>query len=109
MATYDSLTADQKALLDEQVTQLRAYAGAANRLMKTAQNLADMFNVGGSAIITILDVGATVPNRSGFAGTQALTKEDLESLVTDIDTALNFFSSQTKRELQIKAAGSGVL
>lgn len=109
MATYATLSAEDKALIDELVKQLRAYSGETNQLLRRGRIISDLFATGGTTLLASLDVGDIIPNVSNLAGAQSLTKEDCETIVGDINTALGFFSSDVKRQLQVKAAGSNAI
>lgn len=105
MATYDSLTVEQKALLAEASNQLRAFSGQINLLLRTGQAVTDLVASGAGAIVTSLDASEVVPNASGLAGSQVLTKEEVIEIYGDINAALAVYSTAAKRQLQVKAAG----
>lgn len=105
MGLYANLSVEDKALLDEAVTQLRAFSGQINKLLRTGQALSDLVAAGAGTIVTSLDPLEVIPNTSGLSGAQPLTKEEVIEIYTDINNALTAYSSNAKRQLQTKAAG----
>lgn len=109
MAQYSALTADQQSQLDAFLLTLRPLAGqgarylfGANALLLDWANYAD-------ALVTQLDAGAFVPNKTGLAGAQPLAKEDIESLVSDLQSILTSYGTLPKQQLQAKACGAANL
>jgi hypothetical protein len=102
---YVDLSAEDKELLDTLVGQLRAQSGVINQYLARARTISDLFVAGGSTVVTSLDAAAVVPNKSGLAGAQALTKEEIEEILGDLNQAMNAYSTTAKRALQVKASG----
>lgn len=82
MATYNSLTQEQ---VDDAAIHYQAN--------------------GIGAILNSLDAGAQVPNASGLAGSQALTKEELQAAVTDMSALLASYYTDAKRQVYDKMVG----
>ena len=82
MATYDSLTQEQKDTLHEGEIILRGFWSgvAAGDLDLQIQFLAATWK----AIKDSLDVGEIVPNTSGLGASQDLTRDDLQTLYADM-------------------------
>ena len=108
MATYDSLTQEQKNILGALTTQTRAFAGKLARDNTVAEVLVDDWNAQVSAIVATLDAGEIIPNLSGLNGAAAITKEELTTLLgTSITNLLATYNTTAARELYVKLAGPG--
>jgi hypothetical protein len=107
MATYDSLTQDEKDKLAFFTTQLRAQYGALARFLDGVDNLRTHYTAQSiGAIFTKLDAGAIVPNASGLAGSTTLTKTEWSTAVTDMSALLTaWWDVAAKREAYDKMAG----
>lgn len=99
MATYANLTQEQKDKLNFFVTQLRAEYGGLSRFLDGVDDLKVHYTAQGiGAIITSLDAGAVVPNASGLAGSMDLTKEQIQTAVTDMNSLLTAWWTDAKRQ-----------
>jgi NADP-dependent 3-hydroxy acid dehydrogenase YdfG len=108
MATYVSLTQEQKDQLHALLTQARAFAGTLARDMQDAQVLDDSWDATISAIVTTLDPGEIIPNESGLAGASPITKEEFEQMMnTNIPNLLATYNTAGARQLYAKYAGPG--
>jgi hypothetical protein len=87
MASYNNLTQEQKDKLAVFTTLLRGYYGELARFLDG------------------LDAGAVVPNATGLAGAQALTKEELQAAVADMSALLNGYYTDAKRQVYDKMVG----
>lgn len=108
MTTYANLTDEQKLIARDQVNQLRALAGQIARTIvqgKVVQIAIDADN-GLRDIVTELDPGEVVPNESGLAGAQSLSRADLASLVAVLDALITANDVQATRELLAQANGT---
>ncbi len=88
MATYDSLTTEQKGTLQEWMNFVRALTGETARMNNHAVAAWDAYNTEASAIIASLDAGETIPNTSGLAGAVSVTKEETVTVASHIDTIM---------------------
>lgn len=99
MATYASLTQEQKDKLAFFTTQLRGEYGQLARFLDGVDDLSVHYTAQGiAAIITSLDAGAVIPNASGLAGSASLTKEQLQTAVTDMGALLTTYFTAAKRQ-----------
>jgi len=81
----------------------------AARLYKDAINTGAMvseWNAGVSALITGLDVGELIPNTTGLAGAQAITKENLANNLMAYITSRSGFATTGHRDNIVPAAGA---
>ena len=89
MATYDSLTVEEKDRLAFFTTQLRAEYGTLARFLDGVDDLRTHYTAQGiGAIFAKLDAGAVVPNASGLAGSAPLTKTQWDTAVADMASLL---------------------
>ena len=108
MATYASLTQDEKNQLHALLAQVRAFAGTLARDMHKAQVLDDSWDATISTIVATLDVGAVIPNESGLAGAAPLTREEFEQMMNvNIPALLTTYNTPAARQLYAKYAGPG--
>lgn len=106
MATYNSLTVEQKNILGALTTQTRAFAGSLARDNTVAEVLLDDWNAQVAAIVASLDAGEIIPNLSGLAGAASITKEELTNLLAvSITNLLATYNTAAARELYVKLAG----
>jgi len=108
MATYDSLTAEQKDILGALTTQTRAFAGEFARINSRAEVLVDDWNGQVAAIVATLDAGEIIPNLSGLRGAANVTKEEVTTLLgTSLVNLLATYNTAGARQLYVKLAGPG--
>ena len=106
MGTYASLTQEQKDALAFTTTQERAVYGAFARFLDDLDDLRIHYIAAGvGAILAKLDAGAVVPNASGLAGSQAMTKEEWQQGATDMSSLLTLWWTEAKRQTYDKMAG----
>jgi hypothetical protein len=111
MATYASLTSEQKAAVDELANNARVFAGELARLCNHGRAAASKWSGNVENIVGTLTNGELIPNQSGMNAGQALTKEQLTNLVgylmTLSETADNGggFNTNYHRSLYVAAAG----
>ncbi len=116
MATYASLTTEQKNILAAFTNNLRAWCGEMARTNNHADASNTSYNSFVTTILSSLDAGEIVPNTSGLPGAQSLTKEEVITLVshqqnmlTDMSTHTGGFNTATLRQTWSKAAGAANL
>jgi hypothetical protein len=116
MATYASLTTEEKNILQNMTNMLRGWAGEQARTNNHAEVINDDYNAQVVTLLTSLDAGEVIPNTSGLAGAASLTKEEVTTLVshvqnilTDMSTHTSGFNTTTLRQAWTKAAGAANL
>lgn len=116
MATYESLSPSQKALLNDMVTLSRSWAGEQARTNNHGEAINTTYNASVSAILASLDAGEVVPNQSGLAGAADLTKEEvitlishMQNILTDMRTHTSGFNTPALRQVWVRAAGAANL
>jgi hypothetical protein len=111
MATYASLTSEQKAAVDELANNVRVFAGELAQLCNHGRAAASKWAGNVENIVGSLTNGTTIPNNSGLNEGQSLTKEQLTNLVgylmTLSETADNGggYNTNYHRSLYVAAAG----
>jgi hypothetical protein len=108
MATYDSLTQDEKDLISAWERNTRGWLNSLARLIVEARALDAAMNAsnGPGALLDSLDVGQVVPNSSGIAGAQNLTKEEWAVMRSaGLDDFLTAYDTNAVRRVIAKAAG----
>ena len=108
MATYNSLTQDKKDLLAAWERNTRGWVNGLARLLVEARALDAALNAsnGPGAILDSLGASEVVPNSSGIAGAQNLTKTEWDTLRTaGLADFLSNYDTTGVRQVFAKAAG----
>lgn len=109
MGLYVNLSQSDKDTLAAGGRDVRGWLnGIISAGINQARALDAFFKASGSAgdILDSLDAGEIVPNSSGIAGAQDLTKEEWLTLrTTGLDDYLTIYDTVAVRELLAKAAG----
>jgi len=107
MATYASLTAEQKELIGAHERNFRAWVGGLGRLLVQARALDAHYdaNDGPGSIIATLDVGERIPNTGGLPGAQSLVDTDWNALIAGFGVFLTTYDSMATRKRIAQAAG----
>lgn len=108
MATYDSLSPEQKVLMAEIERQTRAFLGGLSRLIVQARALdaAWATSNGGDAILALLDPAEVIPNSSGIAGAHDLTQAEWSVMRTaGLADFLTTYDNDAVRRVLAKAFG----
>jgi hypothetical protein len=108
MVTYDSLSVEEQAQLQAWVNQFRSFAtNFIGKGVVTGRALDAARSASGGAqdLIDSLDALEVVPNTSGLAGAQGLTKEELGALITGLSAFLASYDTTNVRENVAKAGG----
>lgn len=107
MATYNSLSAEDKAVVDNFTNILRSACGEAARLMNHLQALKDDANA--VAIFGTIDSSEEIPNKSGLAGADSMTKSELQSVYNNFNVGassmLTVHNTTANRQAWTKCAG----
>lgn len=77
MASYESLTAEQKQAIQDLANPVRSADSLVSRVMILGQAISASWNGGVSDLVNSLDDGEVIPNTSGLAGAQGVSKADL--------------------------------
>ena len=108
MASYDSLTQEQKDVLGAFERNMRGWFNTIARSLHEARSLQAAANASGGPreiVVSLLSNDVEVPNSSGIAGAQNLTKQELAALVALMDGFVTDFDTDTVRQNIAKAAG----
>ena len=103
MATYDSLITADKAVVQNTVQLIRAVSGAVGRQFNTLNAIADDTNA--INLILSVDAGEVIPNESGLAGADDMTRSELSEIWLDFIAMQTSHDTSGNRALWSKAAG----
>lgn len=103
MATYNSLNAQDKLIVDNTVNLLRASAGEIARVFNHLVAIAGDSNA--VALVTSIDAGEVIPNTSGLAGADELTRTEVVALYTALNAIRTANDTAPNRAAWSKAAG----
>ncbi len=108
MATYASLTQEQKDILGAWERNARGWINTYARLLIEARALVASADASGGArdIVTSLDPGELVPNSSGIAGAHSLTKAEMATMIGFVDEVIANSDNAADRQAFAKAAGT---
>lgn len=110
MATYASLTTEQKDILNTWLNLLRAWSGEQARVNNHGAAIDTMYNAQILGILAVLDNNAIIPNTSGLAGSQGLDVDaDAVTIESHIQGILTNYNTSGHRQLWTKAAGAANL
>ena len=104
MATYDSLSAQDKAVVQSTVQLIRASSGSIARVFNTLKAIADDTNA--INLILSIDAGDTIPNESGLAGADDMTRSEIAAIYNDGQTMKTTHDTAANRAAWSKATGS---
>lgn len=107
MATYDSLSDSDKAVVQNTVNLIRAAAGEVAKSWNHLKAIADDTNA--VALVLSIDATDTIPNTSGLAGADDLTRQEVQNLYTDMDGIRSANDDASFRAAASKAAGVNAL
>ena len=108
MVLYTDLTEEEQTQLQAWVNEFRAFATSIiGKGVVTGRALDAARSASGGAqdLLDSLDVAEVVPNTSGLAGAQSLTKEELGTLITGLTSFLTSYDTVAVRENVAKAGG----
>ena len=103
MATYASLSASDKAVVQNTVQLIRQTCGSTGRNFNSLAAIAADTNA--IALITSIDAGDTIPNESGLAGADDMTRSELVAIWNDFSTMRTTHDTAGNRAAWSKAAG----
>lgn len=103
MATYDSLSTPDKAVVQNTTSLIRAACGEMARIWNRIKAIADDSNA--VALVTSIDAGETIPNTSGLAGADDITRAELVTVYNLINGIRTTHDTAPNRAAMSKAAG----
>lgn len=108
MATYNSLTQEEKDILAAWERNLRGFANgilATGIIQARTLDAARSATGGAQDILDTLDPGEVIPNSSGIAGAQNLDTAEMATLITGLTNFLSTYDTLGTRQNLAKAAG----
>jgi len=103
MATYEELSAADKAVVDNTVNLIRAASGERARAWNRQRAIASDTNA--VALVVSIDAGATIPNTSGLAGADDLTRAELVAAWNTLELDRTANDTPANRASFAKACG----
>jgi len=101
MPTYDELSTEDQSVVQATVQLIRATCGSTGRNFNAIAAIADDTN----AIAIISSVTGTIPNESGLAGADDMTKAELVAIWNDFAAMATTHDTAGNRAAWSKAAG----
>ncbi len=108
MATYDSLTDDEKGILAEWEASVRGWThGTIAKGIIEARALKASLDASGMSgeILDTLDASELVPNSTALAGASALTRAQWDTLRSAMNAFLTTYDTVATRQVLAKSAG----
>jgi hypothetical protein len=103
MAAYDSLSAEDKAVIDNFTNVMRSTAGEVARVFNHMAAIAE--DVNAVSIFVSLDADEIIPNRSGLAGADSMTKAQLLAVFNNFGTMETVNNTTSAREVWTQMCG----
>jgi len=104
---FNELTAEEQAVLQNSVNYLfRETFATMAKLASATETVKNDWIGQSAAIMGKLADAAVIPNNSGMRGTQALTKEEVDGLVTLLLEFLSTWATDEKKEMYVTIAGA---
>ena len=107
MATYASLSDSDKAVVQNTVQLIRGMTGSFARNFNTLAAIAADTNA--INLILSVDAGDTIPNESGLAGADDMTRAEIAGVYQDFVTMKSTHDDAAARAEWSKAAGINAL
>jgi len=111
--TYEELTAEQQASIDALMAIVRPQAGTLARLLESFQAIVSQYTGNIETILNLIDAAEEIPNQTGLAGAQAMTRADVQTLIGYMTTAAatadgsdGSYNTNYHRSLYAKACGA---
>lgn len=105
--TFADLSATDQAVVQNTVNLIRAGAGETARLFNHLRAIAEDTNA--VALVTSIDPAETIPNTSGLAGADDLTRAEVVALYMILDGIRTATDGASFRAQASKAAGINAL
>ena len=103
MATYASLSPSDKAIVDNTSNTIRAACGEMAKIFNHVKAIADDSNA--TNLVLSVDAGDTIPNVSGLAGADDLTRTELVAAYNLLNGIRTTNDTTGNRAAMSKAAG----
>jgi len=103
MATYASLSDQDKAVVQNTVQLIRSISGSMGKILNTLSAIAADTNATG--LITLIDNAEVIPNQSALAGSDDMTKSEISAIWTTYVSLRTTFDTAGNRAAWSKAAG----
>jgi len=103
MAAYNDLTPIQKGIVDNLTSLIRSSAAKQAQLHNLIKAISNDPNA--LTILQLIDAGETIPNSTQFAGSDDMTRAEIESVYTDLKALTDTNDTVANRALWSKAAG----
>lgn len=103
MATYAELSAQDRAVVDNTVNLIRAAAGEMGAIWNRLRAIAEDTNA--TALVTSIDAGGVIPNTSGLAGADDMTRSEVITVWNLLNGIRTTSDNSTNRAALSKAAG----
>lgn len=107
MALYSELSAEDQAVVQNTVNLIRAASGQIAQQFNRQKAIADDSNA--IALILSIDAIEAIPNTSGLAGSDGMTRAEFVTLWNDIELARTTVDDAAFRALASQAAGINAL
>ena len=105
MPSYDDLSPEDQAKIDDLLSHVRPAAGTFAQSAHNAELIGASGSVtGATALISSLNSG-TIPNKTGLAEAQPLDPSQVQELLADLEKVVAEFGTPQKTSLQIRGAG----
>lgn len=104
MATYASLSAQDKEVVQATVQLIRALAGGVGRMFNSVKAIEDDTNA--INLILSIDAGETIPNESGLAGADDMTRSEIAAAYSDFTAMKTTYDTGPNRAEWSKLAGA---
>ena len=105
MATYGSLTAGQKTLIQNMLVVVRPGQAQILNLGRQFQPAISLWNSDVQALVASLDAGENIPNTTDLAGATDVTKENLANNLMAYINAVSALTTQAHVDNMTPAAG----
>ena len=108
MATYDSLSAEDKGIVEAFERDFRGWVNGLATMLVQARALEAAHEAGGGtgSIVATLDPGEDIPNTSGIAGAQPLQQDtDWAALIAGLEAFVTTYDTPATRQRMAQAAG----
>lgn len=107
MVAYADLSESDKAVVQNTVQLVRAGAGEIAKVFNHLKAIADDTNA--VNLVLSVDVGETIPNESGLAGADDMTRQEITDLFQLLDSIRTTNDDASFRSKASKAAGINAL
>lgn len=107
MATYDSLSPADQAVVQNAVNLIRAACGEIGQVFNHQIAIADDTNA--VALVASIDGPEVIPNTSGLAGADDLTRDEVVAIWNELGVMRTTHDTPANRAAWSKAAGINAL